>query len=344
MANPFTLTFGKKPTEHIIRYENMDEVVTSFISEPARCQTYLIRGVRGSGKTVLMTSIAQKIVQEEEWINVDLNATQNLIDEFAYRLEDACRDFKDILDRGVEISAAGFGVGIGSQAMRDGVSLAESLMSKLMKKGKKVLITIDEVENNQEMKRFASQFQIWIRKDFPIYLLMTGLYENIDAIQNNSQLTFLLRSPKITVGPLGVMQETKHYETALQVKQEEALELAKITKGYAFAFQALGMLYWDYSNKEELEQIVERMDSLLDEYVYRKIWSDLSPQDRNIMKYIPDEGTIKTGDLCEKAGITTQVFSKYRERLVERGLIAPAGHGYVEGVLPRFSTICKYYE
>jgi len=42
---------------------------------------------------------------------------------------------------------------------------------------------------------------------------MTGLYENIFAIQNASLLT---------------------------------LKFAAITKGYALAFQAFGSLYWDY--------------------------------------------------------------------------------------------------
>ncbi len=126
------------------------------------------------------------------------------------------------------------------------------------------------------MKQFASQFQIWIRRDYPIFLLMTGLYESIDAIQNSPQLTFLLRLPKISMGPLGIAQETRQYE-------------------------------------------------------------------KKIIGVIPDEGTIKTSNLCESAGVTPQVFSKYRERLINKGLINAAGHGYVEMALPRFASVCRYY-
>lgn len=343
MANPFTLTFGKKPAEYISRRENMDEVINAFTGDPARCQTYLIRGVRGSGKTVLMTAISQKIGLESDWVCVDLNPTQNLIDDFAYRLADACRNAGDILDRGFDISVAGFGVGIGSQPDRDSVSRVENILHELVKKGKKVLITIDEVNNDNSMKQFASQFQIWIRKDFPLFLLMTGLFENIDAIQNNPQLTFLLRSPKITVGPLGISQETRQYEGALEIPEDEALALAKLTKGYAFAFQALGMLYWDNKDNVQMEKILLQLDDLLDEYVYHKIWSGISELDRKILRCIPDEGTIKTGDLCAAAEISPQVFSKYRDRLINRGLINAAGHGYIELALPRFGRVCRLY-
>lgn len=343
MGNPFTLTFGKMPTEYIVRHENVDEIRNAFEDVPARCQTYLIRGVRGSGKTVLMTTIAKEMCESSDWIGVDLNSSKNLIDDFAYRLLDTCRKIPNIFDRGFDLSIAGFGIGIGGNEDRDSVSKCESVLEILAQKGKRVLITIDEVNNNTSMKQFASQFQIWIRKDYPIYLIMTGLYENINAIQNNPQLTFLFRSPKITINPLGVSQVARRYEGIFKITKERALQFAKITKGYAFAFQALGMLLWDQEDKEDIEDVLYKLDGLLDEYVYQKIWSDLSEQDRNIISNMPYNRSIKTGELCEKANITTQVFSKYRERLINKGLLATAGHGYVEFALPRFGEVCSMY-
>ena len=87
MGNPFTLTFGKKPSEYIIRRADIEEIEKAFMDEPARSQTYLIRGVRGSGKTVLMTAIAKEIADNSDWVCVDLNSSQNLIDDLSYRLE-----------------------------------------------------------------------------------------------------------------------------------------------------------------------------------------------------------------------------------------------------------------
>lgn len=343
MGNPFTLTFGKKPSEYIIRRADIEEIEKTFLGEPARSQTYLIRGVRGSGKTVLMTAIAKEIADNSDWICVDLNSSQNLIDDLSYRLVDACGHVAGFLDRGMDISVAGFGIGFGSKSDRDSVSRCEEILNMLKKHKKKLLITIDEVCNDQSMKQLASQFQIWIRKEYHIFLLMTGLYENINAIQNDPQLTFLLRSPKITLGPLGLPQVARHYERALNISGEVAMQLAKETKGYAFAFQALGMIYYDNEKSLSIEKQLDIMDEYLDEYVYQKIWSGLSEQDRNVVLQLSDNKAVKVKEICETIGMSSATFSKYRERLMNKGLISASQHGYIELALPRFRKICEYY-
>lgn len=343
MGNPFTLTFGKKPSEYIIRRADIEEIENTFLEDPSRSQSYLIRGVRGSGKTVLMTAIAKEISEKPDWVCVDLNSSQNLIDDLSYRLIDACENATGILDRGMDISVAGFGIGFGSKSDRDSVSRCEEILNMLKKRKKKLLITIDEVCNNQSMKQFASQFQIWIRKDYQIFLLMTGLYENINAIQNDPQLTFLLRSPKINLGPLGLSQIARQYERALNISSGMAVQLARETKGYAFAFQALGMIYYDNEQSLSLDKQLIIMDEYLDEYVYQKIWSGLSEQDRNVVLQLSDNKAVKVKDICEATDMSSATFSKYRERLINKGLITANQHGYIELALPRFRRICEYY-
>ena len=343
MGNPFTLTFGKKPSEYIIRRADIEEIENTFLENPSRSQSYLIRGVRGSGKTVLMTAIAKEISEKPDWVCVDLNSSQNLIDDLSYRLIDACENATGILDRGMDISVAGFGIGFGSKSDRDSVSRCEEILNMLKKRKKKLLITIDEVYNNQSMKQLASQFQIWIRKDYQIFLLMTGLYENINAIQNDPQLTFLLRSPKITLGPLGLSQIARQYERALNISSGMAVQLARETKGYAFAFQALGMIYYDNEQSLSIDKQLTIMDEYLDEYVYQKIWSGLSEQDRNVVLQLSDNKAVKVKDICEGTDMSSATFSKYRERLINKGLITANQHGYIELALPRFRRICEYY-
>lgn len=344
MGNPFTLTFGKKPGEYITRREDIETIKNAFLEEPARCQTYLIRGVRGSGKTVLMTALTKEFEDMSDWICVDLNSSQNLLDDLSYRLADACKLVSGILDRGMDISVAGFGIGFGGKADRDNVSRCETILTELKKQNKKLLITIDEVFNSQSMRQFASQFQIWIRKEYPIFLLMTGLYENINAIQNAPQLTFLLRSPKLTLRPLGISQICRQYEAALDISLETAMQLAKQTKGYAFAFQALGMIYFDNKKKSpSLDELLKILDGYLDEYVYNKIWSGLSEQDRNVVLQLSDDRAVKVKEICDAIAMSSSSFSQYRERLLNKGLITTNQHGYVELALPRFRTICEYY-
>lgn len=341
--NPFTLTFGRQPSEYISRYENMDMLLSTFQADNPISQAYLIEGIRGSGKTVLMTTVANELKNSKEWLVVDLNSTQNLIEDLAMRLIDSCKKIPDILKQGFNVTALGFGVGVnGAQTVQDHISVIEETLASLKKNGKKVLITIDEVQHDENMRRFASQYQIFLRKDYPIYLLMTGLYENIYAIQNDPALTFLLRTPKISLEPLSLHQIAKQYKKIFEIGDEEAANLAAITKGYAFAFQALGMLYYEYRDEMEMNDILLKLDDMLDDFVYKKIWEALSQKDREIVAAI-GLGNTKVQQICEKISMTSAVFSKYRERLMKRGIISAPAHGYVALTLPRFDNIVKSY-
>ena len=341
--NPFTLSFGKSPNEIISRYALVNDIIDTFQSENPISNAYLIEGLRGTGKTVLMTTIRKELEKENDWIIVDLNSTQDLLTDFAMRLVDSCKNFSDILKKGFNLSIAGFGIGLnGENQSRDSVSIICEILESLKKKNKKVLITIDEVMNGENMRHFASEFQILLRKDFSVFLLMTGLYENIYSIQNDPALTFLLRTPKIKLEPLSLAQITKTYQKVFETDLDMSKKLAKTTKGYAFAFQALGLLYFDYKDSLSLEKILLKFDDLLDDFVYRKIWQGLSEQDKNVILAITDSKT-QVSEVCKKLNMTSSTFSKYRQRLLEKGIIQAPQHGYVEIVLPRFAEVSKYY-
>ncbi len=343
--NPFTLTFGKQPVKYINRYENMDDILSTFEAINPVSQTYLISGIRGSGKTVLMTSAANQLRKQDDWVVVDLNAAQPLLQEFAMRLADAGKQIPNFFENGFEISIAGFGLGYnGAVQDHDCVSKIESILEKLKRQHKKVLITIDEAIANENMRIFASQFQIFIRKEYPLFLIMTGLYENIYEIQNDPVLTFLLRAPKIVLAPLGINQIKNEYQDIFQIDEEKSRQLANITMGYAFAFQALGMLYWEYSDEKSLDQILRELDGLLEDFVYRKIWAGLSPLEKQIVAAMPNQSEkIKVKELCDKLNLKGTTFSKYRERLINKGVCFAPEYGYMALVLPRFKNIIGSY-
>ncbi len=91
-----------------------------------------------------------------------------------------------------------------------------------------------------------------MRQDLPVYLLATGLYENIDGLQNEKSLTFLYRVPKIQMKPLNTQAIIRKYMDIFQMEREDAMQMADLTQGYPFAFQVLGYLTWnnhgDYQN------------------------------------------------------------------------------------------------
>ena len=105
-----------------------------------------------------------------------------------------------------------------------------------------------------------------------------------------------------------------------------AKKLANLTKGYAFAFQALGLLYFDYKDSLSLEKIILKFDDLLDDFVYKKIWQGLSEQDKNVILAITDSKMV-VSKISKKLNMTSSTFSKYRQRLLDRGIIQAPQHG-----------------
>ncbi len=71
---------------------------------------------------------------------------------------------------------------------------------------------------------------------------MAGLFDNISNLQNEKSLTFLYRAPKIFLEPLSIPAITTSYRSVFNISPSEAVEMAKLTKGYPFAFQILGYL------------------------------------------------------------------------------------------------------
>jgi len=343
--NPFNLTFGKVPKKYISRYENMEDIVSTFTADNPVAQTYLIEGVRGSGKTVLMTGAAVEIGKEQNWVVIDLNASNDLLHDMALRLYDACANIPKLKESGFNISLGGVGIGVGgSKIERDDVSIIVEYLDHFKKKDIRLLITIDEVLPNANLRRFASQFQIFLRKDYQVFLIMTGLYENIFDIQNDPSLTFLLRSPKINLEPLSIRQIINEYRNVFGIDTEDAKQLAYITDGYAFAFQALGLLMWEYRDSLEMEEILQKLDDLLDDFVYKKIWSGLTPKEKEIVRAIGGGDPTKTSLVCEKAGCTASTFTKYKDRLEVKGILENPAYGYVRLKLPRFYQVVKDYQ
>lgn len=342
MNNPFTLSFGKKPNLYISRLAQTEQIIDSFTSENPISQSYMITGVRGSGKTVLMTNIAAQIAEDKSWIVVELNPTRDLLNSLAAKLY-AIKELNLLfLKAKFDFSAFGFGASIEQSPPITDIEDALSKMLETIKKHKKrVLVTIDEATNSEHLRVFASSFQIFLRQDMPIFLLMTGLYENIYELQNDKSLTFLYRSPKLVLEPLNLTAVKDSYARTFNISDEKAAQMTALTKGYPFAYQVLGYLFWEKSATCDMTEILSEYDQYLDEYVYEKIWSELSELDKNILIEMSDVSSYRVKDLREKLNMTSELFAVYRDRLKRKGLLDTQEYGKVKLALPRFAEFIK---
>lgn len=342
--NPYTLTFGKEPTQLIARAAQSQQVIDAFLGEPSTQQAYMVTGIRGSGKTVFMTETARKIASQKDWISVELNPERDLLTSLAAKLSSENELARLFQSAEINLSFFGFGLEVkGAAPITEIETALQKMLLSLKKKGKRLLISVDEVTNTPQMRAFAAAFQIFLRQDLPVYLLMTGLYENVSALQDEKSLTFLYRASKIHLGPLNIGTIAEDYQAVLGLDEQEGMALAKLTKGYSFAFQVLGYFAWENADDARVAQQLARQ--YLDEYAYDKVWSELSRKDREVLHGIAQVKSGRIGEIRELLGLSTNEFNPYRQRLIRKGIISGEERGYVRLLLPFFDQyVLAHYD
>ncbi|MBO4899350.1 MAG: ATP-binding protein [Lachnospiraceae bacterium] len=336
MNNPFNISFGQIPNRYINRLTQSSQIVDTFQSENPSTNAYILTGVRGCGKTVMMTSISETIAKDESWMVVELNPEIDMLHSLAAALYSDITVRDRMVKSKIDLSVLGLGVSV-----ENGVSIIDMdiairhMLENIAQLGRKLLVTVDEVTNNPNIKAFAASYQIYIRKNYPIYLLMTGLYENINSLQNDKSLTFLYRAPKLLLEPLNFTAVKTSYKKVFDTDDSIAEDMARLTRGYSFAFQVLGYLVWE-KGVSALQEILPEYDQYLAEYVYDKIWSELSAKDKEIICEMASSHKTRVADIREGIGFSTSEFSVYRDRLMKKGILSSDQYGHVNLALPRF--------
>ena len=86
--NPFTLMYGIPSLSIISRDEQINKIITSFTFNE-NDYMYLITGIRGTGKTVLLRRLYDIFSKDDNWITIDLNPQGQIITSLANRLYQA---------------------------------------------------------------------------------------------------------------------------------------------------------------------------------------------------------------------------------------------------------------
>ena len=342
IQNPFAINFGVTPNQYISREIIIDEIVDNFRSDVPQNPCVMLTGNRGTGKTVTMTSIEKVIEQMDNWIVIRLNPTRDMLVGLVSKLYDSREYLAQFIDGNVNLSKFGIGITISSKPpVADIESALEKILYEVKRRNKRLLVSIDEVSNTPYMREFASSFQLLLREDLPIYLIMAGLYENIHNLEDVENLTFLYRTPKYEMEPLNLTLIRNRYSEVFGIEQEEAWEMAVLTKGYPFAYQALGKYVWEKGEKSITDEVLIKYDEALEHYVYKKIWSEMSEKDKWYMTFIVQKEKMPTSELLQLTGQKKNEFSQYRARLSDKGLIDTSNRGMVAFTLPRFDVFVR---
>ena len=340
MSNPYSMIFGQEPGALISRTKQTEMVCDAFTADQPAQQVFEITGVRGSGKTVFMTDAAKRIGSDSRFITVELNPERDLLTSLASKLSSENALARIFQKARINLSFFGLGLEVsGEPPITDIETALTRMLASLKKQGKRILVTIDEVTNTENMRIFAASFQILLRQDLPIFLLMTGLYQNIYALQNEKSLTFLYRAPKVELTALNIGAIRDNYRETFSLSDEDSLEMAKATLGYSFAFQVLGFL--TYENKGDFRSVRSEYKQYLEEYSYEKIWTELSATDKKVLAAMTECPDGKVQTIREKLDYSTNQFNPYRKRLIKKGIAVSPERGYLRFALPVFDEFVE---
>lgn len=325
--NPFSITFGKEPKNEIERENVVEEIVSDFTSEPSSQQIVLLTGVRGTGKSALTAKLMKTFSNMKDWYVIDLLMGDDMLASLGGKICSlkGCR--KLFQEEKISLTAFGIGITVSKANMETNTEVSLDKMFKtLTKKKKKVLITIDDVASTKEMRVFAHFFQSCLMKDYNIFLIMNGIYDNIENLQNEKTLTFLQRAPKIALTPLNKMAVANMYAKVFNFPENTIKKMASATGGYPYAVQAMGYTVWKHHADDkdiDIDEVLPKLDLILADGVYDKLWTDMSETDRRIAEMIAkgDADKVNVADIISETGISKSLASNYKKRLVKKGII-----------------------
>ncbi len=348
VSNPFKPTAGKTPPMLIGRDEAVNNFIEAIDNGPgAPGRLARVSGMRGMGKTVLLNEFG-RIAEDRGWLVVEETATPGYCARILEELTPRTRV------KGFRAEPSVLGVSLGGiEVERASLSLRDAMGHALESRRGGLLITLDEVQDAsiEETRALAVAIQHMIRDDAEIAFVFAGLPVMVDEVINGESLTFLRRAEPICLGFIGLVEVAKSFEetiaeSGIRIDAEQAGELAAATHGHPFMVQLVGYHTWQSAYRRDgvaasvtaadieygIAEARERFDAIVIEPVIRHL-SVAARQYLDAMSRDGD-GPSSTSDIAARLAKSTTSLSSVRAKLIDAGVIEPAGRGLVRFTIP----------
>ena len=349
--NPFNPAFGSRPERFIGREDIAHEIILAVDDWNSPWRTTLITGIRGSGKTALLSDIEKKL-SEKQVVVVSLIPGDDFLDNVLLHLYDAIP--KSVIKKLPQIKSIKSVIEVTFEQEKDDKQAISNTfqhsvvkaMTELKKCGKRVIFLIDETQkHSEELRTFVGTYQILIRQEYPVSLTMAGLPDVISDILNDSVLTFLRRAHRITLQNVPSNLVKLDYSEAFRkggfpLSDEQLKKAVFSTRGYPYLIQLIGYYLWiELEKNDDVDYSIDRAISLsknrLFINVHELIYAELSSMDREFVKAMAiDENDSYMADIMKRLGKERNYISNYRARLLATGLIKNVAYGKVCFGLP----------
>ena len=382
-TNPYAPGAGTPPPELAGRDEIIERAAIALDrfrnGLPAR--SLLLVGLRGVGKTVLLTRIAQE-TEARGFIVVSIESPEQR--SLPALLIPSLRTALLRLDR---IAAAGdlakktlralggfvsamklkyedieFGVDLGSEpGIADSGDLEHDLISLFLELGHAakekrtaVVFFIDELQyvKEEEFSALITALHKCAQSQLPIALIGAGLPQLVGhAGRAKSYAERLFEYPEI--GPLKDAEARKALvapaeRLGVQFEEGALLEILSQTKAYPYFLQEWGKLSWQCASAspitgENARSATDLAKLELDASFFRVRFDRLTPAEKKYIRAMAElgEGPHRSGDIAHLLKRDVQAVAPIRANLISKGMIYSPSHGDNSFTVPLFAEYMK---
>ena len=355
-TDPFTRTPGIAGKAYI---DNgiADEIIENFRSEESAKYVYKITGLRGSGKSVEYSKVIRTLKEDKKWLVYPLSASGEAVSTLISKLSmEKFIDSKEITTSVSSTTSVGGNAVVvsGNESINIQKTFAdkeqfyssEATLTKMIstanEKDYRVLIGIDDISKTPEIVKLLSIIGSMLLEGLSVYLLVTGLSANIENFSSESNLTFFMRADSREIKTLNRFDITYMYEKLLGLDSKEAKRMESISKGYAYAYQVLGTLYFNKKDGETIEDIMPEFERIMFKDTYDLIWKSLTKGEKEVVRCIFKSQDGRAEDI--KALMKNPAsYSVYRDRLMNKHLVNGDTRGYLSIGLPMFDKFVEIW-
>ena len=343
-------------------------------------QSMLITGLRGVGKTVLLTTFEER-AREQSWTTVEAEITKNI--DFGGRMAQLARRallqlaprarWKERAQRAaavlrsfqVTVSPDGSvtaGMGVDPlEGVADSGELAEDLTDLLVALGEAatdhetgVVFLLDEVQflNTVELEALIAALHKTVQRQLPITLVGAGLPQLPRlAGEAKSYAERLFKFPTIgRLAPEEAARALVEPAAGLDVAYEDEAvsSIVSSTEGYPYFLQEYGNVLWDLTERPpislgDVERAQEAIEAKLDGSFFRVRAERTTQLELRYMRAMAELGPEpqQAKDVAGMLDRSSEQLGPTRSRLIDKGLLYTPGHGLAAFTVPQFDRFLR---
>ncbi|MEN8235741.1 MAG: ATP-binding protein [Actinomycetota bacterium] len=369
VANPYAPGAGTPPPALVGRDEVIDiaRVALQRLRSARASQHMLITGLRGVGKTVLLSKLAAlaehagyRVIRVEalggdDTIRSILRQARRIVEEFGggAKVGRALRSIES-----VSLSVAGTGVAIERQANRpDREALADvitDLAAAAAEEDLGVMLALDEAQmlERTDLRRVLAGVHRTGQDGLPLYCVLAGLPNLVGEVAKAA--TYAERMFTVAdLGPLAPDQVVQAIvdpaqEIGISWSSEAAERIVDHSDGFPFFVQTWAYHTWNAASDEpisaaDVERAAPNANHALDSSFFAARIARIPASEVAYVQALASlgPGPHRSGEVAAAAGRTTPQVAAFRDRLIAEGVIYAPRYGWVEFAIPHFDRYVR---